>query len=551
MLKKFIGLLLAVMLVFSTTAVAVMNVSAAIGSDGRYVSSDNIEQTRRYYFAMPSDWYNEYTDTAGVYWWEGGDDGTGTVTMWPGYKAQVSDVKDVYYVDCPTDVSVLIWNNFVDGGTNKEAPVFAAARQSANVKVDYYTKGDSELYNSDFFAMMEESYNSDKAALGDFANNFFMEKDYGFGLSFTLDNMIYIIDPERTTEALQGKLKTYVGDWYFYYGNGEYGTYPTKEASEKAGTFKKLNDDTTPTTPTLPDTDSNKIYFDVRKSDWGNVKRVFCHIWRVDGSRTSSGTEWPLWQSKQEYCDYDSETGIASYDLSKTENTFSKNDGKIYCVIFSANTGMQTYNIIMNGNCIGDTVYCTGQLLENPEDSSKTAIEAAWMNNADCGAEKKITSTGNIIGSAYPDGESDNTLLAQYLMAYYNDPDKMSLVQGLFDKLNVYTTDVYNICVERIYKQVEIGSITADEAVVKLISISNTLSEVTGHDLPYETLGDVDGDGSVNVMDATLIQKYCSSLSDFTEEQLAAGDVNRDERVDVLDATEIQKYCCDLESVLG
>jgi len=165
----------------------------------------------------------------------------------------------------------------------------------------------------------------------------------------------------------------------------------------------------------------NVVKFDVKKSGWNNVKTVFCHIWKADGSG-----DWPAWQSKKEKCKYDASTGIATYDLSMTGNTISKSDGRVYCVIFSANTGMQSYNAIMSGKCIGDTLYCTGNQLENPEDSEKKANEAKWENNSDCGPEKKITSTGNIIGSAFPEGESDATLLATYLVAYYNDEAKTS-----------------------------------------------------------------------------------------------------------------------------
>ena len=80
----------------------------------------------------------------------------------------------------------------------------------------------------------------------------------------------------------------------------------------------------------------NVIKFDVKKSGWNNVKSVFCHIWKADGSG-----DWPAWQSKKEKCKYDASTGIATYDLSMTGNTISKSDGRGYCVIFSDNTGMQ------------------------------------------------------------------------------------------------------------------------------------------------------------------------------------------------------------------
>lgn len=209
----------------------------------------------------------------------------------------------------------------------------------------------------------------------------------------------------------------------------------------------------------------NNIYFDVKKSGWNNVKMVFCHIWRVDG--TGDLTHW---QSKREKCMYNSSTGIATYDLSKTGYNIKKSDGKLYCVIFSANTGMQTYNAIMSGKCIGDTLYCTGNLLENPEDSEKRANEAVWAKTKDCGPEKKITSTGNIIGSAFPEGESDVTLLATYLVAYYNDDAKTSLTQKLLDELKVSPTQVMGAVTDRLNATNNPDKDTIAPAVEKILA---------------------------------------------------------------------------------
>ena len=181
----------------------------------------------------------------------------------------------------------------------------------------------------------------------------------------------------------------------------------------------------------------NNIYFNVKKSGWSNVKTVYCHIWRADGTG-----EWPMWQTRAEKCLYDFSTGIATYDLSKTGNKISSSDGKVYCVIFSANTGMQTYNAIMSGKCIGDTLYCTGNKLENPEDSEKTANEAVWVKTKDCGPEKKITSSGNVIGTTLPEGDTDASMLACFLVAYYDWPEKMDKVPALVKELNLSTSDV-------------------------------------------------------------------------------------------------------------
>lgn len=55
-------------------------------------------------------------------------------------------------------------------------------------------------------------------------------------------------------------------------------------------------------------------------------------------------------------------------------------------------------------------------------------------------------------------------------------------------------------------------------------------------------IGDANGDGSVDVLDAATIQKYAAGKTSLTDEQQYVADVNNDNSVDVLDAAEIQKY---------
>ncbi|MEE1017335.1 MAG: dockerin type I repeat-containing protein [Ruminococcus sp.] len=54
-------------------------------------------------------------------------------------------------------------------------------------------------------------------------------------------------------------------------------------------------------------------------------------------------------------------------------------------------------------------------------------------------------------------------------------------------------------------------------------------------------LGDVNGDGVVDVLDAALIQKFAAEKAQLTEEQKKIGDFNGDGHCDVIDATAIQK----------
>lgn len=191
-------------------------------------------------------------------------------------------------------------------------------------------------------------------------------------------------------------------------------------------------------TETEATADANKIYFQV-PDDWNNYKSIFCHVWAIDGSGS-----WPAWQSKAEKCK-DEGNKLFSYDLSKTKNEIDPAKGVGYAVIFSASTGIQTYNALMSAECIGDTLYCTGNLLENPEDDAKKAIEATWKNHKDkkFGPEKKIASSGSVVGTALPEGSTDATLLATYIVQYLGDTTKTDKLPSLMKELNVTPEDVY------------------------------------------------------------------------------------------------------------
>lgn len=55
-------------------------------------------------------------------------------------------------------------------------------------------------------------------------------------------------------------------------------------------------------------------------------------------------------------------------------------------------------------------------------------------------------------------------------------------------------------------------------------------------------IGDANGDGTVDVLDAATIQKYAAGKTTLNADQLYVADVNDDNNVDVLDAAQIQKY---------
>ncbi len=197
MSKKVISLLLAVMLTASMIVVAAISVSADTDDEGSYVPSEGTE-TYHIYFCKPDDWENKYTSDAGVYWKNGSE----TPSAWPGYSARNADIKNVYCSDVPTDVDKVIWNNALSCTDDPTNPEYKLAYRTTDINFKGYEKGESDYYPDGV-----ESF----------------------------DNMIYIINPEFTSENDKDEL-IFAGEWFYYYGNGEYGNAP-KKADLKVGDY--------------------------------------------------------------------------------------------------------------------------------------------------------------------------------------------------------------------------------------------------------------------------------------------------------------------------
>ncbi len=287
MSKKLISIILSCVLVISLALVGVIGVSAAADTDGRYVPSEGVKETNRVYFLMPESWKSEKFGAtgAGAYWWNGADacgsvDGASVGNAWPGYKMQVADADaNLYYVDLPSDVPVILFNNFLNGGERKTDDAgkvtyefgeeqFKAAKQTMDVTCQYYSEGDDDYYDDmldgTFWEKAQEAVEGDdKTFLGNFQKNFFMETEYDLGISMNFDNMVFIIDPNNVNvNELSGK-ESYGGEFYFFYGkneetgNYEYGGLPNYEMAKEAGVVKDIDKNATPDEPSKPSDDNN------------------------------------------------------------------------------------------------------------------------------------------------------------------------------------------------------------------------------------------------------------------------------------------------------
>ena len=59
-------------------------------------------------------------------------------------------------------------------------------------------------------------------------------------------------------------------------------------------------------------------------------------------------------------------------------------------------------------------------------------------------------------------------------------------------------------------------------------------------------IGDVNGDGQINITDATMVQQSIAELVELTDEQREAADTDGDGKITISDATMIQKYIAEI-----
>ena len=231
-MKRFISVLLALLLAASA-AIPASAYSLWPNPDSDYpVLEKTVQQaiaeyeaeygegvkTRRYYFQMPDgvqgmrskkdgtsvadSWYNEYSQGAGVYWWGAAE---AAPDEFAGYRCAVADAgQHIYYADVPAGVYQIVFNNGVDGGRNNDMPPVSKAAQTINIPCEY---ADPDEYSSIPEGTDEKS---------------------GF------NNCIFIINPDRTDGNGISGIRRCGGTWYFYYGNGCYGSYDLTSANFKS-----------------------------------------------------------------------------------------------------------------------------------------------------------------------------------------------------------------------------------------------------------------------------------------------------------------------------
>lgn len=141
-------------------------------------------------------------------------------------------------------------------------------------------------------------------------------------------------------------------------------------------------------------TGAGVIKFDAASAGWTDAKGINFYIFDPESGTPLNGWSWG---SKKFGGTKDENSDIWSYDAEAN----GVEAGKQYCIIFQNTGAGQTYDLVMDSSCYGDTASCTGKDIENPVDSNQTAKEAKWANSS-LGPKFAITSIGNIVGETIP-----------------------------------------------------------------------------------------------------------------------------------------------------
>ena len=108
-----------------------------------------------------------------------------------------------------------------------------------------------------------------------------------------------------------------------------------------------------------------------------------------------------------------------------------------------------------------------------------------------------------------------------------------------FASINTADGNCYGL---RVDDNVVYAAVSANPNNENTMQYSGKCIENTMVTMPNILKGDVNGDGILNIVDVTRIQKYASGGASLPDEMLVIADYNADGIVNIVDATEIQKF---------
>ena len=183
------------------------------------------------------------------------------------------------------------------------------------------------------------------------------------------------------------------------------------------------------------------------------------------------------------------------------------------------------------------------------------AREALVMGDDNSDTDTDITVDKTVLKSKIDEAEGLLDGTGGTVTQYHDDLlQAVSTAKSVYNKANATQEEVDAQVDElteaiRIFREAIGGSDTDTETDTASDTDTDTTTDTdsesdteTDTDAPIINLGDVNGDGKVNLKDASLIQRYALELTSFTDEQKAAADFNNDGKVNLKDASTIQRH---------
>lgn len=349
---------------------------------------------------------------------------------------------------------------------------------------------------------------------------------------------------------------------------------------------------------TLPDapapiTSDKVIHFDAKSIGWTTTSYIGFHIWEYGKD------EFYDWGAKQQRGTDEDGDGVWSYDLEAHGITL---DPELhYGVVFYNDEGGQTYDLLFDTTCFGDTAYCADDaVLENPVDSDKETQVAYWKNQDPTvnGPLMIVTTIGTVVGFCIPKGYNAFDLLLDFLKfnletaEVYSGLTQHQLIENVARDLELTVEDVQDA--------IRIAGVTVDwdssksnldhqasmEGAPTRVRITTDVKEgkgVTytdkdyllinyslGPDYAYDTVtltadpaadyafvdwqieGDYEIDGNYAMESPVLPIKAFGEISAHavfvsTYDPTLRGDYDNDDEVTIMDATRAQRILAGLE----
>lgn len=431
------------------------------------------------------------------------------------------------------------WSSLSDGNKKKQIDAFFDEHNELLDFSEYGSRYSGNFFNEDF---ADEIYPK--------------ESPDGFGISFTYDNMVYVVDLDApvSVNPVNGHALC-KGDFYFYYGGGQYGVMPTKALNTalgcEQGSFvtEKYLDSSQEGKITLSSVSfEDKYLFD--ESELNDTAAM------LDGTSLHVTYAEPYCIND---CQYDSDnlswdgekyvsevfpgesitvTGISfaldEYDSTVMRLTLDYGDR------YACDESTVSVNVYITESYKGRTAKSV-TLLQKPG----TVFERRYTygDNAQC---IPLHMDGAQVRVDYENGDSE-------LLTFGKDCAVVSQKDGMTTAYSFGNSHLKAfVSFDSTMKDYDVSvRIVSSEGYVYSRSVYEEMGEIRFTARHIHKSGDIDGDGSVTISDVTAIQRYLAEMQSFYEEERMVADTNADGVIDISDATYLQMYLAGYDVVLA